>query len=517
MAACVAAAFLLALPLSGQAATPTPLNTGGAVTKDQCASCHLEIGKVAVPGIVFDHGNHILYSCDSCHDRFPHRESGYSDKVPMETCFACHGVNHGGTGELATGKCDACHTKAFKLRPATHVKSWKAKPHATASKSDTNRCMICHKASKDCNPCHVRQKVKIPALPDAYQPVVYPRNPGPAIKIFPGSVTSMSQCVYCHPDIDKIKPGRIIFAHAEHLRRNYDCVVCHPKFGHAPTGPIKPDMLSCYRCHGLYHNGNGIVAEGDRCEKCHPKSFQLVPDNHTKKFVRGEHKVRAAKDAAYCAMCHKPEFCIGCHRGQKTSPNAPGKPVVPQDHRNAKWMKAHGPRFLVGEGACGTCHDDKSCRRCHKTTMPHPPGWTANHAPEQGVDRQDCYVCHNKDRNKCQSCHHKQVGRGELVRKACVPCHDQMKQIPATSIKNKGFAEHAVHFDVYKKKGKPYRCYECHVEYGSSAAAQQLELQQGHDVRLCYNCHGQLDPLGVLIAPYRGRELCVRCHQNLGV
>ena len=66
---------------------------------------------------MFNHGNHMLYSCDTCHDRFPHRPNGGSDKVPMETCFACHGVQHGPQGELATGKCEDCHT------PVSHVEA----------------------------------------------------------------------------------------------------------------------------------------------------------------------------------------------------------------------------------------------------------------------------------------------------------------------------------------------------------------------------------------------------------
>ena len=74
-----------------------------------------------------------------------------------------------------------------------------------------------------------------------------------------------------------------------------------------------------------------------------------------------------------------------------------------------------------------------------------------------------------------------------------------------------------MHFDVAKTKGKPYRCYECHVDYGTSSNAQTLETQQGHDLRLCYGCHGQADPLGRTIAPYPGAALCRRCHQDINV
>lgn len=524
MATLIAAAFLLAVSTTGlaaeskQAVTATStIDTSANVTSSQCASCHLDLGSVNVPGLVFNHGNHMLYSCDTCHDRFPHRPNGGSDKVPMETCFACHGVQHGPQGELATGKCEDCHTKSFTLKPATHTKAWAGKPHADASKHDVNRCMMCHVGSKDCDPCHQKEQVKVGKMPNSYHPVIYPRAKGPAIKIYPTAPTSMSQCVYCHPDIDNIKPGRLIFAHAEHLRRNYPCTTCHPAFGHTAAGPQKPDMLSCYRCHGLDHSQQGMVASGDKCGKCHPKSFQLVPSNHTQAFIDGEHKKKALADPAYCSMCHQSEFCVACHRGEKTSPNAPGQPVIPADHKNAKWRSSHGKLYLAGQGMCGSCHDDPSCKRCHQTVMPHPAGWVANHKPPPGVPTSDCWVCHSQDRNKCQSCHHKQTGQGFLVASACVKCHPEMKKTPGTSIKNKGFAEHAVHFNVAKTKGKPYRCYECHVDYGTSSNAQNLEAQQGHDLRLCYGCHGASDPLGRTIAPYPGAALCRRCHQNINV
>lgn len=516
----IAAASVLVWPFVTRADAPTPVNTAAPVTKDQCSACHLNIGDVTnVPGLVFSHGKHLLYSCDTCHYRFPHRPGGYTDMVPMEACYACHGVKHGTQGELATSDCLKCHPSNFDLRPRTHhVADYAGKPHAAESKATgVNTCMMCHLASKDCNPCHEQQNVKIPKLPDTYHPIVYPKPLGPAIHIFPGGSTSMSQCVYCHPDIDAIKPGRLIFAHAAHLMRNYSCETCHPKFGHSPTGPVKPDMQSCYRCHGLYHNGNGLVAQGDQCNKCHPPGFQLVPTNHTVDFIKGGHKVRASADAAYCAMCHQPDFCIGCHQGTSNLPYAPTSKVLPADHKEAGWMRLHGSVFLAGKGACGTCHDDQSCRACHKTTMPHPQGWLGHHTPERGVPVSDCWICHAKDRNKCQTCHHQSTSNGVLVASACVGCHPIMAQKPATSIKVKAFAEHAVHFNVAKKKGKPYRCYECHVNYGTTAAGQAVALAGGHDLRLCYSCHGQLDLNSQLIAPYPGAELCRRCHGELGI
>jgi hypothetical protein len=513
----LAAAFLLAFTMQSNAAVDEPvLDTAAPVQPSQCAPCHLDIGDVNEPGLIFSHGNHLLVSCDGCHSRMPHRD-GNTEKVPMEVCFACHGVQHGPQGELATSKCRDCHTKSFVLRPQSHSKTWKDKPHADASREPgaANDCMMCHKASKDCNPCHAEKELTAPELPDAYQTVIKDRPKGPSVKMYPKGPVTMSQCVYCHPDLDAITPGRLIFAHAKHIGRNYPCEACHPDFAHSASGIAKPDMQSCYRCHGLQHNGQGQVAT-EKCGACHPKKFELMPDNHTKKFVRGKHKKRALRDPSYCAMCHKMNFCIICHTGRGTSSNSPTGAVLPADHTDARWQSEHGKKYLKGKGLCGACHTGPSCQRCHKTVVPHPPDFIENHRPPKGIPKSDCNICH-RDRSKCQSCHHSKVKNQYLVEENCIRCHSNADDKPATAIKDKGMAEHAVHFDVAKKKGKPYKCYECHVDFGDSANAQTIAKQQGHDLRLCYGCHGALDPFSQLIAPYRGAELCRRCHTNLNI
>jgi len=511
----LAAAFLLASAPFGDAAEEPVIDTAAPIDPKQCAPCHLDLATVEVPGLKFNHGNHLLVSCDACHSRMPHRE-GSTERVPMEVCFACHGVQHGPQGELATGKCEDCHTKSFDRRPDSHTDDWAQVPHADAGRSQgVNTCMMCHSAPKDCDPCHADKAPEVPKMPDAYHSMIQPRPKGPSVKVYPKGEVSMSQCVYCHPDLDAITPGRLIFAHADHLVRNYRCEACHADFPHDEEGVAKPDMLSCYRCHGLQHASGGQVAT-EECLKCHPKEFDLKPDNHTKKFALGKHKTRAQKDTAYCAMCHQMQFCIDCHTGEGTSQYAPSKPVIPKDHRDAKWQGQHGKDYLAGDGLCGACHTGPSCQRCHKTVVPHTAAFIDNHKPAAGVDGSDCNICH-RERQKCQDCHHGKLKNAELIEKNCVPCHDLAKQKPATSIKNKGIAEHAVHFNVKKTKGKPYKCYECHVDFGTSEAAQKLALQQGHDLRLCYDCHGALDPMNRKIAPYKGAALCIRCHTDVGV
>lgn len=515
VAALAAAAFLLVTPGSVGGQIPESLNLTGEVEASNCAPCHLQLGAAKKPGLIFSHGNHLVISCDACHFR-PAHENGKTYSPPMESCFNCHGIDHGPAGELATSACEDCHTPSFPLRPRSHTPDWAEAPHAERSAESANSCVMCHDAPTDCDACHRELGLDIGEIPNTYLGIVPRKLEKPAVTVYPTQPTSMSQCIYCHPDIDDFMPGVVIFEHAKHLRRNYQCTVCHPRFGHGIEEIRRPDMMSCYRCHGLTHARAGLVATED-CLACHPADFELMPSDHTEQFRAGTHKERGSSDPAYCAMCHTAEFCVECHMGRRESGPGSAK-VIPVDHKNVAWYTAHGPLYLKQEGACGSCHDSESCKLCHKTVMPHPPDWLQNHAPADDASREDCNVCHT-NRDSCQACHHDTVKRAELVEENCIPCHDQMTQKPATGIKHKGYAEHAVHFNVAEttSRDKPYKCYDCHVSFGTSAAAREAEKLQGHDLRLCYECHGALDYRNAQIAPYKGASLCIRCHQDVGV
>lgn len=506
-----------------QRAVPT-IDTGQPVTLISCSPCHASIAEVNVPGLKFGHGLHVLVECSTCHVQMPHYD-GKTDRVPMETCFACHGVEHGPAGEIATAACSKCHTSTFQLRPKSHTTKWSGKPHARKSNTaaKANDCMMCHNAAKDCDPCHAEKDIEVGPFPDTYHSVVPRPEKRPTAKIFAHAAPTISQCQHCHQDLDRPVQKGVIFAHEPHVSRNYSCESCHASFPHTTRGTAMPLMIECYRCHGVKHNEQGEVASED-CYFCHPRDFELVPRNHTPSFYTKTHGKRARAEIEYCRMCHSDTFCVPCHRGKGTTKWASKSMIIPDDHKESKWLKAHGAPYLKGEGLCGACHDGPSCQRCHKTVMPHPADFVSNHKPAPGVPNDDCNVCHS-DRNSCQNCHHAQVKNAYLTEEACVGCHPTMKQKPATAIKHKAFSEHAVHFDVEKSKGKPYKCYECHFTFGQTGTGASINhgsttagnLQQGHDLQLCYTCHGALDPLNEPIAPYPGGGLCLRCHKDLNM
>lgn len=513
-AAMLAAAALLPAVAHGAAPSRAAAVDLNAPVKSgsQCMPCHADIGAAKKPGLIFSHASHIVYGCEGCHTA-PAHTGGVSIAPDMASCFNCHGLKHRGK-TIARAECEACHTKSWKRRPADHSADWKLKPHAASAKGSANRCLMCHDA-KACEDCHAKTAPTAPKTQPEYLPILKGTPRRPAVKVYPDGLVTMGQCVNCHPDLDRFMPGRVIFAHATHLQRAFACKDCHRSFAHGPDTTTRPDMPSCYQCHGLTHASRGLVAT-DKCADCHPKGFILKPADHTSAFVKSGHKKNANLAPEQCAMCHQPKFCSDCHQGKPATPGGPARQkVIPLDHRSPTFRKLHGKNYLDQKGACGSCHESKFCEGCHKTPMPHPADWTASHAIARGLDSADCNVCHT-DRGTCQDCHHNQLRGAKLLRENCVNCHPSAAIIPPTSIKDKGIAEHAVHFDVAKtKKREPYVCEDCHVGFKPAVARGTVVIGRGHDLRLCYDCHGALDYKNEQIAPYPGNSLCIRCHKNI--
>ncbi|MBE0417283.1 MAG: hypothetical protein IBX63_05920 [Coriobacteriia bacterium] len=510
--------FALGAPLSGIGSEQTGgIDLTAEVRTSTCAVCHTRIAESRSPGLVFSHATHLVVGCTACHVRSAH-EAGNTYSPPMVTCFACHGLVHGVQGVVATGSCDYCHTPIFELRPEWHTETWAERPHADAAvRGGTNGCILCHDPRADCDACHTELAVDTPRVPPIYLTAIPAPEPRPSITVDPTGPTSMGQCIFCHPVIDREWPD-LIFAHDTHLRRDYHCEVCHESFPHRPGQVEIPTMISCYRCHSLIHSVQGEVAS-EECLLCHPPAFELVPADHTPAFIAEEHAGPANEDLPQCAMCHASTLCSECHRGElELADGAMSAQVIPADHQQAEWIADHGGIYLGGQGVCSICHTPVSCIRCHFTPMPHPTAWLADHTANS-YPRDDCKVCH-QDRTSCQECHHEGVRDLELVAENCIDCHPVMATEPPTDIKEMGFAEHAVHFGVEERIGRPYICDDCHVgftvarvrEFGTHSFSTQA-----HDLRICYDCHGNIDYSNIEIAPWPGSQLCRRCHLDLNI
>lgn len=512
LVALVALALVRPDPGAGKVSTRIDLNAPTASAN--CSPCHGVLDETSNPDLRFSHDAHLLVECAACHLGVAHQDNE-TNSPPMESCFLCHGLAHGPQRVLASGECFYCHPAGFELKPQSHVKEWAKRPHAKAAEQDVNGCMLCHEAEKDCDGCHEAEKLEIAPQPGIYKRIIREEPPRPAYLIDVSQPTAMGQCVFCHPAIDRSGgwPG-IIFTHEPHIKRDQKCEACHEAFPHTSSGTANPTMVSCYRCHSLRHAEQGPVA-AEECKKCHPPTFPLKPDDHTRAFALKEHRDEADRRMPECMMCHKAAYCAKCHSGgQKMVDGKPSPQVLPDDHRTPEWQPTHGRLYLSQQGACSICHEERDCLSCHVTAMPHPTTWVGDHASATLLP--DCGVCH-ADRTDCQNCHHQGLDQAELIRPNCTPCHDEMKNPKPTTIRNVLLAEHAVHFDVASSdsRDKPYVCPDCHIGFSATSVMEPAVSTQVHDLRVCYDCHGNLDLNNQLIAPYPGKELCYRCHPTL--
>jgi nitrate/TMAO reductase-like tetraheme cytochrome c subunit len=257
-----------------------PLNKDDALALDkakmpsaQCTQCHdLARRKVTPPpGIIINHDVHAQngITCTTCHNRVAHNEDftltlpgdvKHQDFMKMQACFRCHTLIAGQKGSLgytATGKCSACHTVGFELKPASHLdQTFYPKGHAQLAKTNIAYCTMCHEQTTFCNKCHGLQM------------------PHPA---------------------DFMK-GKGADSHSSLLK----------------AGKVKPQQ--CLICHG-----NGSKSTTQFCDACHhPDS---IPTKPWVSNIPGQsqHAVVVRRTGATpCFECHDPVFCATCHvRGIK--------------------------------------------------------------------------------------------------------------------------------------------------------------------------------------------------------
>ena len=378
--------------------------------------------------------------------------------------------------------------------------------------------MMCHDAPKDCDACHAEKDLDIGKMPTVYHPIIGERPKGAVDQdLSRRARSSMAQCIYCHPDLDAITPGRLIFAHAAHLQRNYSCEACHPSSRTTRRASTKPDMMSCYRCHGLVPQRPGPRRRRPGLPQVPPQGLRAHAERPHQEVHPGHAQQAREQATPRTARCATRRSSASTATAARERARTRRKPVIPHGPQGREVAATHGDLFLDGKGACGACHDGPSCQRCHKTVMPHPADWIKDHKPqERHPERGLQHLPHGPDRTVRTAITASVKQRGARRRRTARPCHDEMKQKPATEIKNKGFAEHAVHFNVEEAKGKPYKCYECHVDFGTSDAAQKLEAA-GSRPALVLRLPRRARPVQHTIAPYKGAELCFRCHSDLNI
>jgi hypothetical protein len=146
----------------------------------------------------------------------------------------------------------------------------------------------------------------------------------------------------------------------------------------------------------------------------------LRGDAHTLGF-RTDHKAIAGADPAYCANCHRQDFCLDCHNGV----------IKPLDFHGNDYLSIHAIDARKDDPKCSGCHRAQTfCLGCHErmgvvdlrtgvdgvfqpigTKQFHPSGWNdpvaagdPNHHKWQAERNiRQCVSCHRQE--TCLQCH----------------------------------------------------------------------------------------------------------------
>ena len=103
----------------------------------------------------------------------------------------------------------------------------------------------------------------------------------------------------------------LIFNHKFHLNNEMNCEDCHKGLDEVDysfeSANLLPPMETCAGCH------NESKIASNACESCHISTYNLLPDNHRNVDFTRAHKFMAWESDANCMMCHDNITCQECH------------------------------------------------------------------------------------------------------------------------------------------------------------------------------------------------------------
>ena len=289
----------------------------------------------------------------------------------------------------------------------------------------------------------------------------------------------MGQCGFCHRGYkagDKntvaelqMPRANLLFNHKAHIDRNIACAQCHGALDQIElaTRDQLPRMRGCLHCHQAPDSASAGDAKS-ACDTCHIRgehgstiktmfaSGALQPPRwlhnaeHTPDFIE-RHRWIAADDSAFCANCHKEDFCTDCHDGRTRPRN-----VHPNDYLNMHPVEAR-----MATQTCRSCHQEQSfCLDCHlrvgvADSSPPASRDTGRFHPPKAIwsdpPRKPGHHSFEAERNlnACVSCH---------VERDCVACH-------GGSGIGAGFSPHQNGFVggcATQMRRNPRPCFVCH-------------------------------------------------------
>lgn len=268
-----------------------------AMKSTQCTQCHDTAKRkiTASEGIVIDHKAHADkdVTCAICHNRVAHKEDfklalknpgngepnrKHEDFMSMTACFRCHTQSTTSAGIKAPGKCSACHTPGFQLKPPSHLQGdFFPKGHAKLAKAERKRVDAARLAAGEGS-----TETTAAASEGKSAEGVGLSLPKTETIDYCGTCHAPTFCTDCHG---------LEMPHPTGFKKQ-----------HGALGKKNPKV--CANCHGkadefcnACHHGSAMqydYAPGIPWRRQHPTAVRTVGANT-------------------CFECHSPTFCASCH------------------------------------------------------------------------------------------------------------------------------------------------------------------------------------------------------------
>lgn len=283
------------LPLNGESEVALTMKS------TQCTQCHnLEKRKVTpTKGILINHTAHsdAGVTCAVCHNRVAHKEdfdlalknpkTGEANRkhenfMSMTACFRCH--TQKSSPDAPTGKCSACHTPKFQLKPESHLQpGFFPAGHGKAGAEEATRVK---KALKDAGAEGAR------TYEEALAATKEGETRGEPVAALVAKTETINYCYTCHAEkFCQDCHGGLTMPHPSDFKKN-----------HGATGKKNPK--ACANCHG---NADTF------CNDCHHgKSIEWTYQSDVPWRKQHPAAVRAV-GANTCFECHNPTYCATCH------------------------------------------------------------------------------------------------------------------------------------------------------------------------------------------------------------
>jgi hypothetical protein len=232
------------------------------------------------------------------------------------------------------------------------------------------------------------------------------------------------QCTQCHNLATRpLTPSAgILIDHPVHSEEGVACSICHNRVAHPeifdltlPENEKHEDfmtMTACFRCHTLTDSSPSEFVAPGTCSACHTPEFELVPATHSEQgfyTAYGDssgHANMASAEESKNAAAEEYWAEVGPELRDKRPPFFSRLLRIP----HGEFLDLP-PVGVVNE--CSTCHlTEMFCEGCHGLEMPHPAGFTEQHAAQGDADSELCARCHNKtgdpalNATACDQCHH---------------------------------------------------------------------------------------------------------------